>query len=188
ARRGAVACPDRLIDVGVMGNRALELLGRPDASLAHQPRNERRRPGKPPACHAGDGIAPVLILILEDPGAARRDGPVSTDRGGRSRGFWSADAARPAAAPTRTVAAAAGHPTATACAADASPSRRRRVVVLVELDDRKPEEAPLLHGEFDNALAGVGDGQRAAHAGPWRHAPGGTGHARGRGRNVEDVR
>src|SRR5690606_10760817 len=79
-RRAAVARTARLIDVGVMSDRALEPLRVPEPGLAHDPRDERGRPGVPPAGHEPSGRTPVGVVPLDNPAALRGDGPVAGDR------------------------------------------------------------------------------------------------------------
>src|SRR5690606_18441432 len=68
-RLGAVARAYGLVDVDVMRDVALELRLVREARLAHDPRDERGRPRVTPARDLAAGLAPAVVVALDDPGA-----------------------------------------------------------------------------------------------------------------------
>src|SRR5690606_22258727 len=77
---GIVARLDRLVDVDVMRDVAAEPLVAAETALAHDPRDEGRRPRIAPPRTDAFRAVPVVVLTRENPAAVARCRPVACDR------------------------------------------------------------------------------------------------------------
>ena len=132
-RRGSVPRTDRLIDVRVVGDRALKHVCRTEPGLAHHPRDERGRPGESPTRRAVQRLGPHLVLAFQNPRAAGGHRPVAANRRSDALGLrgWQTP--------------------------PAAPNRSRQIVLFIGcvVDNRETEEGPLLNRELDDATPRV---------------------------------